>query len=66
MPSIRILVQWNSLRAWHHQISDESICIGEDVPSLTATTVGTAKWYSDDQLQTLIHTGNILKQEKPG
>jgi len=48
------------------EISDESICIGEDVPSLTATTVGTAKWYSDDQLQTLIHTGNILETGETG
>ena len=40
---------------------DESICIGEEVPPLTATTVGTAKWYSDAELLTLVHTGNTFE-----
>ena len=40
---------------------DEPICIGEEVPPLTATTVGIAKWYSDTELQTLVYTGNTFE-----
>lgn len=41
--------------------NNEEICSGEVVPSLVATTVGDANWYSDEELNTLVFTGNTFE-----
>jgi hypothetical protein len=40
--------------------NNEEICAGGAIPSLVATTVGTAKWYSEEALNTLVFTGNTF------
>jgi hypothetical protein len=40
--------------------NNEEICADGVIPSLVATTVGTAKWYSDEALNTLVYTGNTF------
>ena len=39
---------------------NEVVCSNVAIPALVATTVGTAKWYSDETLNTLVHTGNAF------
>jgi len=40
---------------------NETACSNAVIPPLTATTIGVAKWYSDEALTTLVYTGNTYE-----
>lgn len=37
-----------------------SVCSNEAIPALLATVEGTARWYSDEELTALVHTGSTF------